>query len=67
MLETYLKTVYQFLVRKRYTAAEAQRLCSKKAIRSAFQNIERGQRLFRQSSTSSSSITSSRLLANDFT
>lgn len=49
MLETYLKTVYQFLVRKRYTAAEAQRLCSKKTIQNAFQNIECGERLFRQS------------------
>lgn len=44
-LETYLKTLYRFLVTKR-TPADAPRLCSKKAIGNAFQNIERGRRLY---------------------
>lgn len=47
-LETYLKTAYRFLVRKRYSAAEALPFCSKKAIQNSFQNIERTERLFRQ-------------------
>ena len=47
-LEAYLKTAYRFLVRKRYSAAEALQFCSKKAIQNSFQNIERGERLFRQ-------------------
>ena len=47
-LETYLKTAYRFLVRKRFSTPEALQFCSKKAIQNSFQNIERGQRLFRQ-------------------
>lgn len=47
-LETYLKTAYRFLVRKRYSAAEALQFCSKKAIQNSFQNIERADRLFRR-------------------
>jgi hypothetical protein len=47
-LETYLKTAYRFLVRKRHSTPEALQFCSKKAIQNSFQNIERGQRLFRQ-------------------
>ena len=47
-LETYLKTAYRFLVRKRYGTSEALQFSSKKAIQNSFQNIERGQRLFRQ-------------------
>jgi hypothetical protein len=47
-LETYLKTAYRFLVRKRYSATEALQFCSKKAIQNSFQSLERGERLFRQ-------------------
>ena len=35
-------------MRKRYNAAEALQFCSKKAIQNSFQNIERGERLFRE-------------------
>jgi len=44
-LETYLKTVYRFLVKRRLPD-EAEKLCAKKAIGNRFQNIERGQELF---------------------
>ena len=47
-LETYLKPAYRFLMRKRYGTPEAVQFCSKKAIQNSFQNIERGERLFRQ-------------------
>lgn len=43
--ETYLKTLYRFLVTKR-TPAEAPILCSKKAIGNSFQNIEKGRILY---------------------
>lgn len=43
--ETYLKTLYRYLVTKR-TPAEAPTLCSKKVIGNAFQNIERGRSLY---------------------
>ena len=44
--ETYLKTVYRFLVKNRLPTEEAEQLCSKKAIGNIFQNIERGQKQF---------------------
>jgi hypothetical protein len=43
--ETYLKSLYRFLVTKR-TPVEAPALCSKKAIGISFQNIERGKSLY---------------------
>jgi hypothetical protein len=44
-LETYLKTAYRHLVR-RDLAAEAEKLTTKRAIGNAFQNIEKGRKLF---------------------
>lgn len=44
--ETYLKTIYRFLVKKRMTPEEATKLCTKKEIGNRFQNIERGRALF---------------------
>lgn len=43
--ETYLKTVFRFLVKHRLPE-EAEKLCSKQAIGNKFQNIKRGQKLF---------------------
>lgn len=43
--ETYLKTIYRYLVTKR-TPAQASELCSKKAIGNSFQSIERGRSLY---------------------
>lgn len=43
--ETYLKTVFRFLVKHRLPE-EAKHLCSKHAIGNKFQNIARGQELF---------------------
>ncbi len=43
--ETYLKTVYRFLVKRRLPES-AKELCDKKAIGNHFQNIERGKKLF---------------------
>ena len=47
--ETYLKTIYRFMVKRRLPK-EAEGLCSKKAIGNHFQNIERGQKLFAKTS-----------------
>lgn len=44
--EAYQKTIYRYLVTKRFLAAEAEKLRSKKAIGNKFQNIERGKKLF---------------------
>ncbi len=44
-LESYLKTTFRFLVRQR-TPEQYQALCSKKAIGTSFQNIEKGRAQF---------------------
>ena len=46
MFETYLKTIYQFLVKKIFPLEEAKNLISKRVIGNKFQNIERGRKLF---------------------
>ena len=43
--ETTMKTVYRYLIRARLPQ-EFESLCSEKTIRNAFQNIERGHKLF---------------------
>lgn len=43
--ETYLKTLYRFLVRRRLPD-RADELCAKKAIGNRFQNVQRGRDLF---------------------
>jgi len=43
--ETYLKTVYRFVVRRR-TPERWEQLCTKRSIGNTFQNIERAQKRF---------------------
>lgn len=45
-LETYLKTVYRYLVKKNISDAEAAKLTAAKSIGNAFQNIGRGRQRF---------------------
>lgn len=45
-LETYLKTVYRYLVRKRFQNGEAAKLTSSKSVGNAFQNIGRARERF---------------------
>lgn len=45
--ETYLKTIYKFLVKQRLPE-DFDKLCSKKAIGNSFQNVERGRKLFKK-------------------
>ena len=44
--ETYLKTIYRFLVKSRLPEQEAEKLRTKKATGNRFQNIKRGRKLF---------------------
>lgn len=44
--ETYLKTIFRFLVKKHLPTEEADRLITKKAIGNHFQNIRRGRKLY---------------------
>lgn len=44
--ETYLKAIYKYLIIQRFPKEEADKLVGKKAIGNAFQNIERGSKLF---------------------
>jgi hypothetical protein len=46
--ETYIKTIYKYLVHKKYSLDEAEKMVTKQVIGNRFQNIQRGQELFRK-------------------
>ena len=46
VFETYLKTIYRFLVKGQLPSEKAKKLVTKQAIGNRFQNIERGRELF---------------------